>query len=524
MSDQNDRWIVFWCSLLGPILLEQVPVGERRRFLNEVSQKKVLLPNGRRKQISLATLRRKVRRFRRHNIDGLRRQSRKDCGQARKNRETLIARAIELKKDQPFRSPDVINELLKKESGRTIPKSTMYHYLRRAGATRRKLSVSPARNKLGSKIKTVPAADAQQLQRWRQSSNKRLWERAVTILDGCNSTLEEICAKTERSPRTICRWIRLYNKHGIEGLQRKRRDRSNSNKKLGVKTQRVLEILHDRPRSFGVHRSNWNLASLATVYESRHGEPISKSTVGRLIRNAGYSFRKARRVLTSPDPNYREKVELVLQTLQSLKPSELFFFVDEMGPVRVKSYGGRCYSPKRDARSYVDGQTSNGSVTLVGALSATTNQVAWFYGSAKDTAAMIDLAEILFNQYHDKSRLYITWDAASWHSSNALIEWLDAFNAQSLEIGDGPAIELVPLPSQSQFLDVIESVFSGMKRAVIHHSNYSSEREMKTAISAHFVDRNEYFKRDPRRAGRKIWEADFFDDFKNILSGDYREW
>ena len=243
-----------------------------------------------------------------------------------------------------------------------------------------------------------------------------------------------------------------------------------------------------------------------------------------LISNAGYSFRKARRVLTSPDPNYREKVELVLQTLQSLKPTELFFFVDEMGPVRVKSYGGRCYSPKKDTRSYVDGQTSNGSVTLFDALSATTNQVAWFYGTAKDTVAMIDLAEILFNQYHDKSRLYITWDAASWHSSNALVSWLDSFNAQSQEIGDGPTIELVPLPSRSQFLDVIESVFSGMKRAVIHHSNYASECEMKTAISAHFVDRNEHFKRDPRRAGRKIWEADFFDDFENILAGDYREW
>ena len=120
--------------------------------------------------------------------------------------------------------------------------------------------------------------------------------------------------------------------------------------------------------------------------------------------------------------------------------------------------------------------------------------------------------------------MYITWDAASWHSSNALISWLDGFNARSREYDGGPIIELAPLPSQSQFLDVIESVFSGMKRAVIHHSSYSSARDMKTEISAHFVERNEFFKRNPRRAGRKIWEVDFFDDFKNILSGDYREW
>jgi hypothetical protein len=47
---------------------------------------------------------------------------------------------------------------------------------------------------------------------------------------------------------------------------------------------------------------------------------------------------------------------------------------------------------------------------------------------------------------------------------------------------------------------------------------------MKTAISKHFVDRNKFFEENPRRAGKKIWEIDFFNDFKNLRSGDYREW
>jgi len=92
-------------------------------------------------------------------------------------------------------------------------------------------------------------------------------------------------------------------------------------------TKRVFDILHDRPISFGINRSNWTQRTLATAYERRHGETIGASTVGRLIKDAGYGFKKARRVLTSPDPDYREKVELLLETLQSLKPSELLFFV-----------------------------------------------------------------------------------------------------------------------------------------------------------------------------------------------------
>jgi len=72
---------------------------------------------------------------------------------------------------------------------------------------------------------------------------------------------------------------------------------------------------------------------------------------------------------------------------------------------------------------------AKGSITLYGALSATANQVTWFYGNTKDSAGMIDLVEILFNQHHDKSRIYITWDAASWHGSDELVQWVDSLNA-----------------------------------------------------------------------------------------------
>ena len=153
---------------------------------------------------------------------------------------------------------------------------------------------------------------------------------------------------------------------------------------------------------------------------------------------------------------------------------------------------------------------------MYGALSATTNQVTWLYGDAKDTAAMIELVELLLNQYHGKSKIFITWDAASWHRSNQLIEWVDGVDAQYSATTAGPVVELLPLPHRAQFLNVIESVFSGMKRAVIHNSDYPSGREMKTAISRHFRERNDFFKDNPKRAGKRIWEIDFFEDYNNL--------
>ena len=99
---------------------------------------------------------------------------------------------------------------------------------------------------------------------------------------------------------------------------------------------------------------------------------------------------------------------------------------------------------------------------------------------------MMDLLEILYNQYQRYSKLYVTWDAVSWHNSTTLTDWLDRFNVATRRQVSGPIIELVPLPTSSQFLNVIEGVLSGMTRAVINNSDYCSSGDMKLAISRHF--------------------------------------
>jgi len=68
-----------------------------------------------------------------------------------------------------------------------------------------------------------------------------------------------------------------------------------------------------------------------------------------------------------------------------------------------------------------------------------------------------------------------------------------------------PEVELAPLPASAQFLNVIESVFSGMVRAIIHNSDYQSTEQCKQAIDRYFEERNEQFQKNPQKAGKKIW-------------------
>jgi len=353
----------------------------------------------------------------------------------------------------------------------------------------------------------------------------KTWRYAVAVdMSGLGFGTRRISKILDISRGTIRRVIKAHMEQGLSGIPRKKPHPKKAQERSELKRKRVIEILHQKPRSFRINRSNWSQPSIASAYKEMYGEPISTSTIGDLIRKSGYSIRKARRVLTSADPDYIEKVELLLAKLRSLKPDEMFFFIDEIGPMQVKKYGGRTYVKRGEINNIPQIQNSKGTIISSAALSATTNQLTWLFGKSKDTSSMMDLIEILFDQHQEKTKLFITWDAASWHSSRNLVDWLDKFNNKTKETGKGPLIEFIPLPNRSQFLNVIEAVFSGMKRAVIHHSNYQSEDEMKAAISRHFQERNDYFKANPKRAGKKIWEIDFFQNYDNLRSGNYREW
>ena len=114
------------------------------------------------------------------------------------------------------------------------------------------------------------------------------------------------------------------------------------------------------------------------------------------------------------------------------------------------------------------------------------------------------MMDVLTAKYADRSKFYLSWDAASWHISKELNQRIVKHNCQVVERG-GVVVEAAPLPSGAQFLNVIESVFSGMSRAIIHSSDYHSVDDAKAAIDRYFDERNDYFQKHPHRAGKKIW-------------------
>jgi len=142
MPDRREQWAVFWCSLLGPLLYREIPPEEAGRFLNQLAASEHVFPDGQRRRPSRATVWRKWKQYREGGFEALFRKRRSDRGQPRKATPAMIAKAVELKTEQPYRSDVPLNQFLESEFGKTIPKSTLYRHLKRAGATRLKLGIS----------------------------------------------------------------------------------------------------------------------------------------------------------------------------------------------------------------------------------------------------------------------------------------------------------------------------------------------------------------------------------------------
>src|SRR5262249_18634831 len=152
-----------------------------------------------------------------------------------------------------------------------------------------------------------------------------------------------------------------------------------------------------------------------------------------------------------------------------------------------KMIGGKVLAAPGEIPTVPQHQKSKGSLIVTGALELVTNQVTHFFSDKKDTEEMVKLLDVLLVQYADCDRIHLSWDAASWHCSRQLEERVEVVNSPEYRSAHkGPFVELVPLPSRAQFLNVIESVFSGMARAIIHNSDYQSVEEAMAAIDRYF--------------------------------------
>jgi len=348
-------------------------------------------------------------------------------------------------------------------------------------------------------------------------------KKALTVLAKREGfSVSQIARHLGISRKTVRSYLSTFESDGVdELLKRQSRPRKSDDQEL---KKCIFAMLHEPPSLHGFNRTTWRMDDLQKALKSS-GHFVGEFVIRKVIKEAGYRWKSAKVVLTSSDPEYREKYQHIQDILSSLKDDERFFSIDEFGPFAIKMKAGRVLVEQGVQPSVAQWQKSKGWLILTAALELSRNQITHFYSKAKNTNEMIRMTDVLVKQYANVNKLYISWDAASWHISKELKQHIKEHNEKA-EINGLPSVELAPLPASAQFLNVIESVFSGMARAIIHNSDYESTKAAMDAIDRHFMERNQHFVDMPKRAGKKIWGMErttsFFDGANNCKDPSYR--
>jgi transposase len=332
----------------------------------------------------------------------------------------------------------------------------------------------------------------------------RLRNRSVGLLAYLRGAKADVISSfLEVNERTIFEWLKDFRQGGTtQLLTRKPRSDIKSNKEDLKQT--VFSLLHSPPAPHGLIRTTWRLPDLKKVLREQFQTSISVPTISKIIKQGGWKWRHARIVLTSHDPEYRAKVDAITKILSELTEDEAFFSIDEYGPFAIKRKGGVKRVAPGEQYVIPQWQKSKGWLIVTAALELSRNQVSHLFSNKKNTEEMIRMAEHLRAEYRSCSTIYLSWDAASWHVSKELAAHLEKLNQQAKREGF-PVVKTAPLPACAQFLNVIESVFSGMAKAIIHNSDYPSVEAAQAAIDRYFEERNNYFLRHPKKAGQKLW-------------------
>jgi transposase len=166
-------------------------------------------------------------------------------------------------------------------------------------------------------VRKLSKKEKVELKKLLRSTNTRLYKRARVIwLSGVKHLkAPEIAEIADLHLINVRIWIKRFNQKGMNSL----REKFSSGRPPVItpkKRGQIIALLKTKPKVFGLPWNNWTLRGLKEVVIKRKiVKRISHVYIGRIIAEEGYSYKRSKRWITSPDPEYDLKKTLLRKPL-----------------------------------------------------------------------------------------------------------------------------------------------------------------------------------------------------------------
>ncbi len=153
--------------------------------------------------------------------------------------------------------------------------------------------------------------ERKRLEELQVNGSNQMRERSLALLHcAAGKKITWIAEALNRRHLTIRSWIKAFRENGISGLERSYSPGRPSYRQKEL-LPRLTEYLERSPRDYGWAEDLWSIKTINAQFEKDFGRQFGGSTIERLLKDAGYSYKRAKKTVPVSAPSKEEKLSRV---------------------------------------------------------------------------------------------------------------------------------------------------------------------------------------------------------------------
>lgn len=241
----------------------------------------------------------------------------------------------------------------------------------------------------------------------------------------------------------------------------------------------VVKLACDKPANHGVeYREIWTHEALATVLLRETKISLSRSEVGRILRNEDFRPHRMRLWLHSPDPDFRSKVRRICDLYLHPPEGAHVVCIDEKTGMQAlaRRFPTKLPAQGRAGRFEFE-YVRHGTWALLAAFDVRTGTVLGECKPQRRAEDLVAFTEHLARAY-PKGQVYVVWDNLNIHYDGKDDRWT-RFNDRH-----GNRFHFVYTPLHASWVNQIEIWFSLLQRRVLQHGDFHSAEDLRRSVLA----------------------------------------
>lgn len=223
--------------------------------------------------------------------------------------------------------------------------------------------------------------------------------------------------------------------------------------------------------------SVWTCLDLANQLLAHFQVPVSAEAIRKHLHRLKYHLIRPVLSVNSPDPDYAAKAQRLAECQQQARDGQLILLYEDEVDLNLLPGVIRCWTQIGCQRK-IPTPGVNVKRYGFGAVNALTGQLLYRVGEHKDSAGFCDLIEQIVQTYcpgetYSGPKVAVVIDNYRIHSSHLSQATLEKY---------ADRLVLVPLPTYSPKLNVIELLWKYLRRKVTHNHLFESIEKLIEAV------------------------------------------